>query len=109
MSAGGLRAAETTDRLTAELTSATPTALPCLLLLLVGLAGCEIGLCAFVRPRSVRVSRVSRVCPGSPRCLFTSTGYCTGTIVTHSVGGCTCTRADARAGVIRDIHGRRAQ
>jgi hypothetical protein len=49
-------------------------------------------------PLCVRVFRVSRVCP-----VFT------GTIVTHSVGGCTCTRADARAGVIRGIHGRRAQ
>jgi len=25
-------------------------------------------------PLCVRVSRVSRVCPGSPRCLFTGTG-----------------------------------
>jgi hypothetical protein len=42
--------------------------------LVVGLDGCEVvcvvrvPLCARVSPR---VSRVSRVCPGSPRCLFT--------------------------------------
>jgi NAD-dependent dihydropyrimidine dehydrogenase PreA subunit len=36
----------------------------------VGLDGCvDCGPCAFVRPR-VLVSRVSRECPGSPRCLF---------------------------------------
>jgi len=39
------------------------------LLLLVGLVGCEIGLCAFVRPRVPCVPCVSRL----PRCLFTGT------------------------------------
>jgi hypothetical protein len=46
--------------------------------LLVGLVGCEIRLCAFVRPRAPCVPCVrshtgthSHVCPGSPRCLFT--------------------------------------
>ena len=41
----------------------------------LGLDGCEVCLCvpcARVRPR---VPCVSRVCPGSPRCLFTGT-YC---------------------------------
>ena len=41
---------------------------------LVGLDGCEVRRCdpcALVRPR---VPCVSRVCPGSPRCLFTGTG-----------------------------------
>ena len=35
---------------------------------LVGLDGCEVRLCD-------PCARVSRVCPGSPRCLFTGTGY----------------------------------
>jgi hypothetical protein len=43
--------------------------------LLVGLVGCEIRLCAFVRPRVPCVSCVSRLPPVSfyryPRCLFT--------------------------------------
>ena len=41
---------------------------------LVGLDGCEVrlrGPCALVRPR---VPCVSRVCPGSPRCLFAGLG-----------------------------------
>ena len=37
-------------------------------------------------PACARVSRVSRVCPGSPRCLFTGTScntFCTGTSTVH--------------------------
>jgi hypothetical protein len=30
-------------------------------------------VCVVCVPLCVRVSRVSRVCPGSPRCLFTGT------------------------------------
>ena len=32
-------------------------------------------VCVVCVPLCVRVSRVSRVCPGSPRCLFTGTKY----------------------------------